>query len=412
MNIQNPLAIYKGLPRPIYVLFLATVINSIGIFVYPFLALYLVQGLHYSSLQAGRFLTIASVLYVPGSFLGSKLADSFGRKPVLVIFQILMNGCYILCGFLEGTAAIPYLVLLALFFDGAVDPAREALKTDVTSIENRQASFSLVYLGFNLGFSIGPMIAGFLFYTAPRWIFWGNGLAGLLSTVLVVAKVRESKPTDDQLQESKKKQTTEKAEDGNLLSALKTRPTLILFALCTTFYSFAYSQILFALPLLTTDLFGMQGSSIYGLMMAVNGIVVVLFNPVIVKSLRKNHPLMNSAIAGLLYAVGFSLLAVAKVPAFLYLLSITFTIGEIISATNDQYYVANNTPMSHRARFSAILPIIMGTGHAVAPIAAGSIINRFSMSWVWITSGGAALLGAIGIAALFLHERGKAERND
>ncbi|AEV28853.1 Major Facilitator Superfamily transporter [Sphaerochaeta pleomorpha str. Grapes] len=404
MKKSISLSLYKGLPQPIYVLFFATVINGIGIFVYPFLALYLTQRLHYSAWEAGRFMTFASVLYIPGSFIGSKLADSFGRKPVMVVFQLLMDFCFILCGFLEGSAIVPYLVLLGLFFDGAVDPAREALKTDVTNQENRQVSFSLIYLGHNLGYACGPVIAGYLFYKAPQWIFWGNALAGIFSIILVLAKVKESNPTHEQLEESKKSNSTEKAEDGGLLKALLTRPTLLLFAFFVTFYSFAYSQTLFALPLWTTELFQTNGATIYGLMMTVNALVVVFFTPLFVSALRSNHPLLNTAIAGLLYALGFSLLALAKVPTAFYLLAVVFTFGEIISATNEQFHVANNTPMSHRARFSAILPIIMGTGHAIAPMVAGTIIEKYSMGWVWITAGASALFGALGITSLYLYD--------
>ncbi|MDD3904868.1 MAG: MFS transporter [Sphaerochaeta sp.] len=402
---ENLLTIYRGLPQPIYVLFFATIINGLGIFVYPFLALYLTQRLGYTPLQAGYFMTFASVLYVPGSFLGSKLADTFGRKPVMVIFQLLMDVCFILCGFFEGTDMVPYLVLLGLLFDGAVDPAREALKTDVTNQENRQVSFSLIYLGHNVGYAFGPVIAGYLFFAAPSWLFWGNAAAGILSVLLVILKVKESKPSKELIEESKSWKTTEKGEEGGLFKALFTRPKLLFFALSVTFFSYAYSQTLFALPLLTTDLFGTKGAPLYGRMMALNGIVVVLFNPLLVSKLRRFHPLSNTVVSGLLYVVGFSLFAFAKLPLVFYLLTVVFTLGEIISATNEHFYVANNTPISHRARFSAILPIIMGTGHAIAPMVGGMIIASHSMSLLWLSTGLAALIGTIGVFIIYLYEK-------
>ncbi|MDT4763203.1 MFS transporter [Sphaerochaeta sp. PS] len=402
---ENPLAIYRKLNPPIYVLFVATMINGIGIFVYPFLALYLTKRLGYSALEAGTFMTIASTLYVPGSFIGSKLADIVGRKPIMVIAQLLMDGCFILCGFWEGSAIVPFLILLALFFDGAVDPAREALKIDVTTIEDRQVSFSLLYLGHNLGYAFGPVIAGYLFYANPRWLFWGNGLAGILSTLLVMWKIKETKPSRETLKESLEWKTTEKGEQGGILKALLTRPKLLLFALFLTFFSYAYSQTLFALPLLTTDLFGMKGAPLYGKMMALNGLVVVLFTPLLVSKLRRFHPLANTVVAGLLYATAFSLFAFATLPASFLLLTAVFTMGEIISATNEHFYIANNTPISHRARFSAILPIIMGTGHAVAPLIGGAIIASHSMNLLWISTGVSALLGSLGVFGIYLYEK-------
>ncbi len=398
--MKSPLSIYRGLPAPIYTLFFSTVINSVGIFVYPFLTLYLTQRLSYPPAKAGLFLTLAATLYVPGSLLGSKLADSIGRKWVAVSCEILMNSCYLAAGFLEGTEWVPLLVLAALFFDGMVDPAREAMKTDVTAIENRQASFSLIYLGHNLGFAIGPVIAGLFFYRAPAWLFFGNAIAGFLSVLLIILKIKESKPSKETVEESRRWKSGERAEDGGTLKALFTRPRLLVFSLCVTCFSYAYSQTLFALPLLTTSLFGAGGAPLYGRMMALNGVVVVLLTPLIVMVGRRFTPLFNITISGLLYTIGFSLFAfAANEPLFLLLVAV-YTIGEIVNATNQGYWIANNTPISHRGRFSAILPIIMGTGHAIAPVIGGAIIQYTDMSVLWLTTGLAALAGTVGIAIL------------
>lgn len=398
--MKAPLSIYRGLPRPIYTLFLSTVINSVGVFVYPFLTLYLTQRLGYPPAKAGLFLTVASILYVPGSLLGSTLADSIGRKWVAVPCEILMNSCYLAAGFLEGTEWVPLLVLAALFFDGMVDPAREAMKTDVTGIENRQASFSLIYLGHNLGFAIGPVIAGLFFYRSPSWLFFGNAIAGFLSVLLIIFRIEETKPSKETIEESRRWKSGERAEEGGALKALFSRPRLLVFSLCATCFSYAYSQTLFALPLLTTALFGPGGAPLYGRMMALNGVVVVLLTPLIVMAGRRLTPLSNITISGLLYTIGFSLFAFATTePVFLLLVGL-YTIGEIVNATNQGYWIANNTPISHRGRFSAMLPIIMGTGHAIAPVIGGAIIQYTDLSVLWLTTGLAALAGTVGIAIL------------
>lgn len=398
--MKAPLSIYRGLPRPIYTLFLSTVINSVGVFVYPFLTLYLTQRLGYPPAKAGLFLTVASILYVPGSLLGSALADSIGRKWVAVPCEILMNSCYLAAGFLEGTEWVPLLMLAALFFDGMVDPAREAMKTDVTGIENRQASFSLIYLGHNLGFAIGPVIAGLFFYRSPSWLFFGNAIAGFLSVLLIIFRIEETKPSKETIEESRRWKSGERAEEGGALKALFSRPRLLVFSLCATCFSYAYSQTLFALPLLTTALFGPGGAPLYGRMMALNGVVVVLLTPLIVMAGRRLTPLSNITISGLLYTIGFSLFAFATTePVFLLLVGL-YTIGEIVNATNQGYWIANNTPISHRGRFSAMLPIIMGTGHAIAPVIGGAIIQYTDLSVLWLTTGLAALAGTVGITIL------------
>ncbi|MHC1692729.1 MAG: MFS transporter [Sphaerochaetaceae bacterium] len=394
--------LYKGLPLPIYIISLATVINGVGIFVYPFLVLFLTQHLGKSAAWTGTFMSIAALAYLPGSFVGGKLADRIGRKKVMLIGQLLASSMFIVCGFLGKSPLVPVFVFLNLLFDGMTDPARSALQTDVTNQENRQASFSLNYLAHNLGFSIGPVIAGFLFYKAPQWLFFGNGAIGFISVLLVMWKVPESIPDTKAIEASYTSNSTEQAQKGGLFKALFSRPRLLILAVCATFFSFTYSQSLFALPLHTTALYGEKGATLYGSMMSLNAVIVVLCNAPLVLLLRKYHPLRNIALAGLLYAVGFACMGLVKAPIWFYALTIVYTLGEIIDATNIHYYIANNTPMSHRARFSAIMPVIMGFGHGIAPVIGGNISEAYGIGVLWIIIGATALVGAISIYLLYL----------
>jgi MFS family permease len=411
-RIRDVLDLYKGLPKPVYVLFFATIINGVGIFVYPFLVLFLTQHLGYSDAWTGVFMSTASLAYLPGSFIGGKLSDRIGRKKVMLIGQSLASLMFLICGFLGKSPLIPLFVLLNLFFDGATDPARSALQTDVTTQANRQASFSLNYLGHNLGFSVGPLIAGLLFYRAPQWLFFGNATLGFLSILFVMWKVPESKPDAKAIEASFLTDSTEKAQRGGLLKALWSRPRLLILAVCATFFSFTYSQSLFALPLYTTRLYGEGGATLYGSMMSLNAIVVVLCNAPIVILLRKRHPLQNISLAGLLFAVGFACMGLVKAPLWFYVLTVVYTLGEIVDATNIHYYIANNTPMSHRARFSAIMPVIMGFGHFLAPIVGGAISTRYGLQWLWVIIGATAMIGAVSIYVLYLTDNDRKQKKN
>ncbi len=91
--------VYRGLPSSLYMLFFATIINSMGMFVFPFLTLYLTGRLGMSQEKAGFFIMMLYLVYGPASLIGGKLADSFGRKKLMVIAQVLSGLCYIPCGF-------------------------------------------------------------------------------------------------------------------------------------------------------------------------------------------------------------------------------------------------------------------------------------------------------------------------
>lgn len=403
-------SIYRGLPPAVYTLFFATVVNGIGIFVFPFLTLFLTKKMGMGEKAAGDFLLLTSLVYIPGILMGGKLADRFGRKRVMLISQALTGFFFIPCGFLGTSPLVPWFILASLFFDGITDPARSAMSTDVTTPENRQAAFSLLYLGHNLGFAFGPLIAGFLFEKASQWLFWGNALAVLASLAMVIGFIPETKPTEKQIQESLAGHSTDRAHEGNLISALKSRAFLLIFTGITTWYGFVYAQHRFALPLQLEGLFGGGGAKLYGVLMTLNAVMVIILNAPIVAALRRNRPVVNVAMAGFLYVLGFGMIAVIRSPALFLVSTAVWTLGEIVHATNENVYVANHTPMSHRGRFNAILPLIGGAGFSISTFVSGRIIERSGLGPVWWLMAAVALLAAFALLALDRTERRATER--
>jgi len=384
---------YRGLPRPLYTLFAATVINGIGIFVFPFLTLFLTKRLGWETARAGGFMTLSTILYVPGMLVGGRLADRFGRKKVMLVSQALSGLMYVPCGFLSASELVPWFILASIFFDGITDPARSAMQTDLTTPGNRQAAFSFLYLGHNLGFAFGPLIAGFLFDSAPAWLFWGNALAILAALALVARFVPETKPTREEIEATIGSGSTEEAHRGGLLSAMASRPWLIAFTVLTTFYGFVYAQHRFALPLQLEAWFGAGGMPLYGSLMTLNAVLVIALATPVVALTKRFKPIWNVAAAGLLFAAGFAMIGVARTPALVLMSTALWTLGEIVNATSEGAYVANHTPVSHRGRFQSILPIIGGTGFAASSAIVGRLVEGRGLAPVW------PMLGLVGLAA-------------
>jgi hypothetical protein len=72
---------YAGLDRSIYFLFLAQVVNSIGHFVHPFLTLLLTQKLGMDPGEAGFYVFLSALAWVPGSLAGARRPTaSAGRR--------------------------------------------------------------------------------------------------------------------------------------------------------------------------------------------------------------------------------------------------------------------------------------------------------------------------------------------
>lgn len=402
--VKKLFSVYQGLPRPLYVLFLATVINSAGMFVFPFLTLYLTGRLGLSQKETGTFLMLVSLAYIPSNYIGGKIADRFGRKRLMVISQIISGLLYVPCGFPGIGKAVRWFILASVIFDGLTDPARSAMMTDLTTPENRRPAFSLAYLGHNLGFAVGMIIAGFLFEHATSWMFWGNAIAILLAVMLVILKVPETRPTHEQIEASYGSGASDEAHRGNLLQALLSRPYLIIFTLLTGLYGFVYAQHRFALPLQAKEFFGTNGAVVYGTLMTLNAAMVIVLSTPIMTLTQRWKPINAVAFSGVLFAFGFGLAGLMPSVFLMYLTTALWTLGEIVNATNEGTYVANHTPISHRGRFNAVLPLLGGLGWTVSPQVIGAFSDRFGLRAVWPLLGCIALLAASGIWYLGLHE--------
>lgn len=379
MALGKDLKEYAKLPRSIIVLFFARIVNCLGNFVFPFLTMFLTEKMGMSTSKVGSFMMMAAIAGALGSLLGGKLSDIVGRKKVILFFQSMAAIMLIPCGFLESSILIPWFLIAMQFFAGAVQPANAAMVADLTNNKNRQQAFSLLYLGINIGVAIGPIIAGVLYKNYIRWIFWGDALTTFISIILVATMVKEGIRNNNHQDINE----NEKSETGSVISVILKRPALLAFSLVSMIYSFIYAQSNFSLPLQVKNIYPEEGSVLFGSLMSVNAVVVVACTFIIIGLTRKNKPILNISIAGLFYAVGFGMLYFVKGYSFLIVSTVIWTIGEILSATNQGVYIANNTPMSHRGRVNSVLPLISGAGNAIGPSIMGIyILNRgVRMAW-------------------------------
>lgn len=99
MRLNKEKITYFGLPRSVYIIFIARVVNSMGNFVTPFMTLLFTQKGGMPEAQVGKYLLMASLLQIPGSLIGGKLTDLMGRKKIMICswaFQLPVS-CLLLC---------------------------------------------------------------------------------------------------------------------------------------------------------------------------------------------------------------------------------------------------------------------------------------------------------------------------
>lgn len=345
----------------------------------PFLTLYLTKKLGLSFETTGLIVMVASILSIPGSLLGGKLADQLGRKKVYIAAQTTAGLLLIPCAFLANSEVIVVCILLATFFNGAVRPAINSMIADILPPYKRQLGYSLNYLGINVGVALGPIVAGFLFNHSLPLLFIGDAITSFIAVSLVVIHVTEVNPLTSEIAVTEEEQD----ESGSLLRALLRRPMIIILLLIYIIYSGVYIQHRFSLPIMLDNRFLAQGPEKFGLLMSINAFTVIILTMWVTHITKRFKSLTNMVIAGVLYAIGFGM--VGRISTFfMFIIStILWTLGEILMATNFGVYIANHSPRNYRARFSALSSLNKAIGGALGTSLMGVYIGFKGINEVW-----------------------------
>lgn len=372
---------YRGLRREIYIIFIAKTVNAMGAFVFPFLTLLLNDKIGLSERETGFYIALSGILYIPSSLIGGKLSDVIGRKKIIVIFETLGILCYGSCCFLQPNMYMAYLLILSGVLFGIAGPAHDAITADLTTPEERQGAYSLNYLGFNFGYAIAQLFAGFLFEHNLKLLFLIDAATGLLGITLIAVFVKET--INHGNVEISEEREMEQKEEGSILKVLFSRPTLIIFALALFGYRFVYSQWSFMLPMHAKSNFPTNGAALYGILGTFNATIVVALTPVLTALFKNKSNVKRVFYAGILFTVGFGLLGFISTKTAFFVSVFIFTLGEILEAISVMPFIMNHTPANHRGRMSSVLPMIMGAGFTAGPFVMGQVLEMTNFAFSW-----------------------------
>ncbi|MCE1196690.1 MFS transporter [bacterium] len=430
---------FRNLPGPIWALFVVRLVISLGNFVFPFLTLILTVKLGWGADRAGLFLTLVQASALPGVFLGGKLSDAMGRKRIILACQGAAAALFFVCLAVGFVPALPFLIGGASVILSMTWPVMGALVADLAPPESRKDAYALLYWGNNIGFSLGPLAAGFLFHRAPGLMFIGNACV-LSASIAIMAKfipetgraagaaARAATATRGGPEaaapgggahsdgsrrggahpaDSSVEAAAERAFRGGLWALLRQRPTILLFACLIAVMNFVYGQNGFTLPLFLNEALGARGSEVFGSAMTVNGLTVVLCTPLLARLTGALPALCVMAIASLFYGLGFGMLALN--PGFLLVMvsTVVWTWGEILSATNLNVFVASKTPSSHRGRVNSLVTVVGNLGSLSAPFISGRIVAVSGAAAVWPVAGIVAGVAAALMLGLWLYDRAR-----
>ncbi|MFJ6634335.1 MDR family MFS transporter [Streptomyces sp. NPDC091376] len=386
----------SGLPRAFWWLWASTLVNRLGGFVATFMALYLTLERGYSASYAGLVAALHGLGGVVSSLGAGVMTDRLGRRPTLLIAQVSTALSVALLGFMEDPVAIAAVAGLVGMASNASRPAVQAMMADIVRPEDRVRAFALNYWAINLGFAISSAAAGLIAEYSYLAGFLGEAALTLVCALLVFAKLPESRP--------ERATPAEKGEAeiglGTVLRDGRYMGVVGLSFLISLIFMQGYVGLPVAMGL--DD----WSASDYGLVIAVNGVLIVALQIPVTRFIEHRDPQRLLVLSALLAGYGFGLTAFAGSIAVYALTVCVWTLAEIINSPTQMGLVVRLSPVQGRGRYQGVYTMSWSVAALVAPLLSGYVIDHFGPEWLW---GSCAVIGTIAAAGYWLLMRGLPE---
>ena len=401
---------YGGLKKEIYILFIGRLVTAMGSFVWPMMTFLMTTKLGLSDGTSTLLIATASVISFPAALLGGKLADRFPRKSIIILFDCLTVSFYLLAAVLPLTIYTPILLFLAGLLQTIEGPAFDALTSDYSTSQQREKAYSLSYLGFNLGYIVGASVAGILFEKYIRLAFLINGLADFTSTILIIFFVHKKNAiteNTDSLEENYSEYELPVDDKLPVLTILKQRPVLIGMLIVGCFASMPSNLVGLLLPLQLQDALLEAGATLYGYLNSLNGLVVILFTPILTVLLKKLTEIPKTVVGLLLFVSGIFLFSMGNQTGILFLGMFIFTLGEVVTVLGSNPYTSRRVPASHRGRVGGISSVVYSIFSSLTQylISFMLILTESNYQLLWLVFVGFGLLSSVAYCFLYAPDK-------
>jgi MFS family permease len=138
----------------------------------------------------------------------------------------------------------------------------------------------------------------------------------------------------------------------------------------------------------------------YGYLLAMNALVVVLFQFWITRRLEKYKPLLMMAVGAFLYAIGFAMYGFVGGITLFVVAMLIITVGEMVISPFQQALVASFAPEEMRGRYMAVSSLTWGIAFMIGPYFAGLVLDSPNHNMLWFISGFIGVLATIGFITL------------
>lgn len=382
-------AAFSGLPRAVWLLSIAQLVNRSGTMVLPFLTLWLTEKKGFSTTQAGAALGLYGAGAMAGAYLGGELVDRVGARRVMVASLVLGGIGMLILGQLDAYPAILAMTFAQSVVAAALRPATSSALAQSAAPGERVRAYALHRLAINLGMTCGPTIGGFLAMHSYGALFIADGATCLAAaaTLWFLFRGESSAPAPEVPGPGSTARSPWRDMPYLAFLGLMTLLLIVVFQLSSTYTLYLHRDL------------GRSEAGI-GVLLGTNTLLIVLFEMVLVHKLRGVSPTRLLGPGAFLFCAGFALMPFGASWTWLAVTVAVWTGGEMLALPLVESIVADRADEKSCGRYMGLLTMSFGLALMIAPVVGTAAYERLGANGLWFGCGIVGVVLWIGFAAL------------
>jgi len=361
-------------------------VNRLASFVATFLGLYLVRARGFTPAEAGPVVALFGVGILVAAPAGGVLADAIGRRATMLLSFATGSLFVATLGLVTSPAALAACTFLASATSELYRPAMNAAVADIVAPPDRARAWGLAYWAMNAGWVAGIGLGGFLASRSFTLLFFADAATTLAFAAIVLRRVPETRPPG----------TRAHSPLAGLALVLRDGPFVTFLALHLVALTI-FVQFQFAVPL-AMDRHGL-GPALFAAVMIVNGVGVVVLQPLQAALLGRREGSRLLALSALLFGVGYGVNALAGPlpPLAVYVAgAILWTAGEVVGFPVAAALVADLAPVELSGRYQGAFSMCWGLAFTLSPIVGGRLLVGAGPTALWLACLATGIAVALG----------------
>jgi predicted MFS family arabinose efflux permease len=365
---------YGGISREVWFLASAMFINRCGSMVLLFMSVYLTQELHLSITQAGIVMSIWGLGSLCGAFSGGKLVDKFGYFPVLILSLLLSGSALIIISFIHTFIPLCIFVFIVTATGDSFRPANSMALMQFTKKENYAQSVALNRLAMNLGFSIAPILGGYLAKHNYPLLFIIDGVTCILACIFLYKFIPIIK---------NKFTKAETITEVNTSDSPYKDKIYLGFLVIALLYATCFFQFFTSIPLFFKTVCHFSEKSI-GILYAMNGVIVSVCEMFLINYIKNKWSKLNFIALGIvLLAVAFGTLLISHSFIIAFVCIVLMSVSEMFAMPFMSDYSMQRAKINTTGQYLALYSMSWSVAQIAAPTFGTRIIDYAGFDTLW-----------------------------